>query len=486
MLKNPKLYEINTRVWLNARNLSLAEAPISFFSELKEKGIDIIWLMGIWKNSEDSVDKYCFTSDLVSSYQKALKDWQKEDVIGSPYAIDSYCVNPRIGCNEDLLAFKEKLNNLGLKLFLDFIPNHMSAASSLVQSHPELFLKGDEELLQRDPFTFFKDEASGKIFAHGRDPLFSAWQDTIQINFFNPEARKFFTDQLLRLTQFCDGLRCDMAMLPLNNIFSNTWVGPINKQGLAKPSEEFWTDAIRTVKEKKKDFIFLAETYWDLEWDLQQLGFDFTYDKRLLDRLSNNDISGVKAHIKANIDFQMKSARFIENHDEQRAVTKFGKFRSLAAATIISTLPGMKFYFNGQFEGKKTRVPVQLKREPVEKISATVHRFYDKLLNITKEDIFKYGEWNELEPSSAGNGNISFKNFFAWIWIYKGSKRLVVINYSDLTSQCRLSIDLNGDSDTITLHDLLNDRTFERSKKEMKDPGLFVELKSYGAHIFSW
>lgn len=483
---NPKLYEINTRVWLSKMNLRLSEVPFSFFEELKAKGIDIIWLMGVWKNSEETTENYCFTPELIASYDKALKDWTKEDVIGSPYAIESYTVNPRIGNFDDILSLKKKLNSIGLKLMLDFIPNHFSAASPLLQSNPELFLQADDELMERDPFTFYRDEASGKIFAHGRDPLFSAWQDTVQVNFFNPEARKFLSEQIIKLIKYCDGLRCDMAMLPLNNVFSNTWVGPINKQGLTKPKEEFWTNIIITAKEKNPDFIFLAETYWDLEWDLQQLGFDFTYDKRLLDRLELKDIEGVKAHLKADMDFQNKSTRFIENHDEQRAAVKFGKFRSLAAAAVISTIPGMKLYYHGQFEGARIKLPLQLKREPLEKTSATAHRFYESLLQITNNDIFRYGTWVSLEPSSAGTGNETFRNFFAWMWVYGNSRRLILINYSEVTSQCRLKLNIDSESEIIVLCDLLNERTFERYKKEIKNPGLFVELKAYGAHFFSW
>jgi len=184
MLLNPKLFEINIRVWLRKNNLRINEIPVSFFRNLKNKGIDIIWLMGVWKTNENIVEKYCFTPDLISSYNKALKDWRNEDVAGSPYAIDKYIVNPLLGTIDDLLKLKRKINDEGLKFFLDFVPNHFSVGSELLHQNPDLFLKGDEELLQRDPFTFFKDEVTGQIFAHGRDPLFSAWQDTVQVNFF--------------------------------------------------------------------------------------------------------------------------------------------------------------------------------------------------------------------------------------------------------------------------------------------------------------
>lgn len=487
MLTNPKLYEINTRVWLKKINKRLSDIPFTFFTDLAQKGINIVWLMGIWKKTPGVIEKYCFTQELVDSYDKALKGWKKEDVIGSPYAIDEYDVNPEIGSWEDLIDLKRKLNNIGIKLLLDFVPNHFSVESNVLKTHPDIFLQADEEFYQKDPFTFFRNLFNPDIIlAHGRDPLFPAWQDTVQVNYFNPNARDYLCKILSKLVEVCDGVRCDMAMLPLNNVFFNTWVGVLNKTNFMKPIDEFWEVAIKTIKGKNSSFIFLAEAYWDLEWDLQQLGFDFTYDKRLTDRLASSYLPEVIAYLKAERDFQNKSVRFIENHDEARAVTKFGKFRSLAAATVISTIQGMKFYYDGQFEGKRIKLPLQLGREPEEKFSNTIYKYYEKLLNITKDDIFIYGEWELLEPKSAGNGNLSFQNFLAWQWSYKNSRALVIINYSELTSQCRVIIETLSKRDFIILQDQLNGKVSDRSVSEIKYPGLFIELKGFASHIFTF
>lgn len=484
MLANPKLYEINTRVWLKKIDKKLPDIPFGFFTDLAQKGINIVWLMGLWKTASQVIDKYCFTQELKSSYDKALKGWKREDVIGSPYSIDEYEVNPDLGSWEDLIELKKKLNRIGIKLIVDFVPNHFSVNSSILKTNPDIFLQGDEELYQRDPFTFFSN--NNIFFAHGRDPLFPAWQDTVQINYFDMGARDYLYKILLKLTEICDGVRCDMAMLPLNNVFFNTWVGVLNKANLKKPVDEFWSNAIKKVKEQNSSFIFLAEAYWDLEWDLQQLGFDYTYDKRLTDRLASGYIPEIIAHLKAEDDFQNKSVRFLENHDEQRAVTKFGKFRSLAAATAISTIQGMKFYYDGQFEGKKIKLPVQLGREPEEKFSNTVHKYYAKLLDIIKEDIFIYGKWELLEPITAGNGNLTYQNFLAWQWSYKSERALVIINYSELTCQCRLIIETSSKKDVINMKDQLNGKVFARSVSEIKYPGLFIELKGYASHIITF
>lgn len=482
-MPNQKLFEINTRVWIKKFPgvCSLSEVPIDYFINLKERGFDYIWLMGIWKTSSELIEKCCYTPDLIMSYDKSLKDWKKEDVIGSPYAIDEYKLDERFGKEEDLLAFKKQLNKIGLKLILDFVPNHFSAATKYLIEYPEIFLQGDENILRNNSFTFFKHEQLDKVYAHGRDPFFPAWTDTVQVNYFNEEARTFMTNILLGIMKLCDGVRCDMAMLPLNNVFHNTWLGLLNKDN--KPEKEFWEVAIKEVKKINPHFVFIAETYWDLEWEMQQLNFDFTYDKRLTDRLEEGHIEGIKSHLTAEINFQMRSVRFIENHDEQRAVSKFGKFRSLAAATVISTIPGLKLYYDGQFEGRKIKLPVQLGKEPIEKISGTVSRYYERILDITKHEIFRDGNWSMLNAIQAVDD--TSENMLCWIWSLKDDIRLIVINYSNANSRCRIMFNFNAiGKRTIILKDLLTNELYERNVKEIVDLGLYVELKPYTSHIF--
>jgi len=487
MLLNPKLYEINTRVWIKkfGKGATLSNIPINYFEDLANKGINIIWLLGVWDICKELIDEYCFTPELTADYSKALKDWKKEDVTGSPFSIEDYSINPSLGSLPELGKLRKELNKLGIKLILDFIPNHFGASTRLIRTNPNVFLKADEKLFADDPYTFFKNKYNNNIYAHGRDPLFPSWMDTIQVNYFGEEAREFMTGKLLKLSEFCDGVRCDMAMLQLNNVFQNTWLGVLNRNEIKKPKEEFWKSAIDKVKMVEKDFIFIAEVYWNLEWQLQQLGFDFTYDKSLTDRLGSKDIQGVRGHLMAEKDYQLKSMRFLENHDELRSIEKFGKKESLAAAILITTIQGMKLYYDGQFEGKRIKTPVQLGREPIEKISESSQNFYFRLLSITKEEIFIKGEWMMIDPLPAADNNPSYENILTWQWKLGDDIRLVVINYSDGTSQCRLKIQLASTSNEIKLVDLLNDVEYYRSVSEIKTTGLFIELKSYNSHIFA-
>ncbi len=145
-------------------------------------------------------------------------------------------------------------------------------------------------------------------------------------------------------------------------------------------STNYWTTVIAAVKAKWPEFRFIAEAYWDLEWELQQQGFDYCYDKKLYDRMEKGDAESVRLHLLADRSYQEKMVRFIENHDEPRAAATFGGGKDRAAAVAILTLPGAKLLYEGQFEGRKVRLPVFLGRCPAEPADQDLAAFYGRLL----------------------------------------------------------------------------------------------------------
>lgn len=491
MNKNPNIYEINLRVWIrkfdsDGKPATFKSIPLEYWQDLKDKGIDYVWLMGVWQTCDSVIEECCFQSGLVESYSRALRDFSKEDVIGSPYAINKYEINPALGTSSELKKLKDTLNKIGLKLILDFVPNHFSADSEIIKEHPDIFLQCSENFHTEDPHTFFKTKYfDDKYFAHARDPFFPAWTDTIQVNFFNPEAIKFMTDTLHSIAQYCDGVRCDMAMLVLKNVFHNTWRGVLTDSNFSDSINEFWLTSINSIKSQFKDFLFIAEAYWNLEWELQQLGFDYTYDKKLLDRLKDGTPRSIKDHLLADENFQAKSVRFIENHDEDRAVTSLGIEKSFAAALIIKTIKGMHLFFEGQFVGNRIKLPVQLGREPNEKIIKVVEKFYSKLMSITNEVVFKNGEWTYLDTHSVHPNNELNENIIAYEWRLNTERRIVIVNFSNQTSQCRIKLDLTDYDDILEIFDILHDKGYIRSKGDIETNGLFVELGAWQGHIFS-
>ena len=325
---NPALMEINTAVFLQQlrtkhhREMTLGSIPQEEWKSLARRGFDLLWCMGVWERSSGSKTSALADAGLRRDYETALPGWREDDVIGSPYAVHSYRPDPGFGTEKDLEKLKTGLNDAGLKLILDFVPNHLAVDHPWTQSNPEYFIQAKREGMNSNEDMFFVTK-KGDVLAHGKDPSFPSWKDTVQLNYFSSDARKAMTGELLRIARYADGVRCDMAMLALNSIFAKTW-GPFLKDFL-QPAGEFWVEAIGQVKAQYPSFIFIAEAYWDLEWQLQQNGFDYTYDKKLYDLLLHARASQIYDHLWAEASYQRKSVRFIENHDEQRAATSFGK-----------------------------------------------------------------------------------------------------------------------------------------------------------------
>ena len=480
------LYEINTRVWIRRfKTRALDAVPPSFFQDLATCGIDMLWAMGVWEGTPETIRSCCFEDALVQSYRKALPDHSVQDVIGSPYSINSYRASPALGGMEALKSFRRAANRAGMMLILDFVPNHFSAASALISSKPGLFLPGTQELLQRAPRTFYRPKrAPHLILAHGKDPYFDAWSDTAQVNYFSPEAAAFMTDQLLALSELCDGVRCDMAMLALNEVFERTWGEALAAHGFVRPAGEFWERSISAVKKVRPDFMFIAEAYWNLEGKLQQLGFDYTYDKGLYDRLCCGTAADLTEHLQADPEYQRRLVRFIENHDEKRAVAAMGRQRSMAAAVIASTLPGLRLFHDGQFEGRRVRLPVQLGREPAENQDQEIAAFYSRLLAVTRDPVFRQGNWRLLQPEPCGDD--TYRGFVAYRWSVESENRLVAVNLSERPGQCHLKLDWKGLPDKVEFADLLSGESYTHCMRDLVEHGLYVKLPSFGAHIFRY
>lgn len=484
----PKLYEVNTRVWIRqfGPTATLADVPDHYLHHLVSQGIDRLWLMGVWQNCVDIIQEHAFHPNLVETYQQVLLDWTKDDVIGSPYSIDSYQINAVLGSEEDLITFRKRVNRAGIKLYLDFVPNHFGASSRHITSNPEVFFEANTRDEKYNPGDYFFYEPVGKYFFRGKDPYFPPWTDTVQVNYAESSARQFMLTQLLRVAERCDGVRCDMAMLVINKVFRQTWQNVLTEeqQNFLSDKEEFWIETIKKVKFKYPKFEFLAEAYWDLEWMLQQHGFDYTYDKRLLDRLAFGNSQTILGHLKADMHYQNRLTRFIENHDEERALTKLGLQRSKAAAVIISTLPGMKFYYDGQFEGKSVHLPVQLGRSPHEIVLPTLRAFYYRLLNIISLPHFFMGTWTLLDVQSSGWEDPTYQSLLAWEWHGAVNHFIIIVNYTDGVSSGRIFGEWDGYGQEVILEDLLNDQEYLRQVDKLIFEGLSVILNNYQSHIF--
>ena len=484
----PIVYEINTWVWLNdlsreaGRPVTLGNVPQAELERLAGYGFDALWLMGVWQRSPGGRKIAQEHPGLQAEYRRALPDYTPKDVVGSPYAIYRYRVDPTLGGDEELAALRQRLRLLGLRLVLDFVPNHLAVDHAWLAEHPERLVQGSAARLARQPGNYFGRDAGGqrRVFTHGRDPNFGGWTDTVQLDYRRPDTRRAMSDTLLAVAGHCDGVRCDMAMLVNQDVFLRTWGGKFDP-----PRAEFWPAAITDVKAAHPDFLTLAEAYWDLEWELQQQGFDYTYDKRLYDRLLGGDASSVRLHLQASLEYQRHLARFIENHDEERALAAFGPQRSRAVATLALTLPGLRLLHEGQLEGRRFKLPVQLDRRQPEPPEPGLEPFYRRLLAALRHPVLHDGDWRSLEPREQRTGNPSFRHFVAHRWALGDEHRLVVVNLAPDAAQCCLPLDLPALAGRPwRLQDLLSGARYVRDGDELLARGLYLDLPGYGCHLF--
>jgi hypothetical protein len=300
----------------------------------------------------------------------------------------------------------------------------------------------------------------------------------LQLNYGNPQLQRAMIGELERIAGQCDGVRCDMAMLVLPDVFERTW-------GIrAKP---FWPTATESVRQEHPDFQFMAEVYWDLEWTLQQQGFDYTYDKRLYDRLVAGHARPVREHLLAGLDFQDRLARFLENHDEPRAAATFSPEVHQAAAVISYLSPGLRFFHQGQFEGRRKRISPHLVRGPQEPLDKSLNQFYERLLAVLRQTPVRDGQWQLLECTPAWEGNWTNNCFLVFSWQRATETPLVIaVNYAPNQSQCHAHLpfpDLAGKE--WQLQDQLQPASYEWNGDDLQGKGLFLDMTPWQAAVYA-
>jgi hypothetical protein len=486
-MPHPLLFEINTRCWLrelaqtSGRPVTLADVPDSEFLSWQRLGFTHVWLMGAWTGGPRARAQALANQDLRRACAEALPDWTEQDVAASPYAVAAYQVPQALGGNDGLVRFRRRLQSFGLKLLLDFVPNHLGLDHPWVKERPELFVQSPTPR----PETFAEDTPSGRRYlAHGKDPNWAAWSDTVQLDYRSAATRQAMIDLLREIAGWCDGVRCDMAMLLLNEVFARTWKGfPV--QG-SPPAQEFWTEAISTIRRSYPEFLFLAEVYWGLEPRLQALGFDYTYDKTLYDLLVARAPGGVQRHVLGlGQDALEAGAHFLENHDEPRIASLLAFPEHRAAALVILGLPGMRFLHEGQLQGARKRLPVQLIRRALEPVDANIAAMYDQLLEALRGSAVGRGTPLLRVPRQAWQGNPTAQHFVLVQWnATSPTFDLVVVNLAPHASQCYAPIKLpEVTAASWTVNDLAGPDRFIRKSNELKEHGLYLDLPAHGGQI---
>ena len=478
----PSLYQINTRVrhcqFLSQVNQAagIDSWPDNEWRGIAKQGFDWVWLLGIWQIGKAGARISRSREAWQEGFRASLVDLSESDICGSCFAVVRYHTAEELGGDEALARVHKQLNQCGLRLMLDFVPNHTALDHPWVQKHPEFYIQGSAQDIEREPQNYIalETDRGRQVFAYGRDPYFDGWPDVLQLDYSQSAVQAAMIDELHAIAQRCDGVRCDMAMLVLPEVFERTW---------GKTIEPFWPKAITAVRERFPDFVLLAEVYWDLEWTLQQQGFDFTYDKRLYDRLRDRVGYPVREHLGASLDFQQKLARFLENHDEPRAAETFPHEIHEAAAIITFLSPGLRFFHDGQLAGKSVHIPIHLCRGPNEAVDKALSEFYNGLLQTLQKPVFRHGKWALAKCCPIEEGNESWEHFIVYCWRDDGKVTWVAVNYAAHPGQCRV-IWQESPVDENQQQDLMSSKS-PTLRVEINAEQMLLDFPAWGYRVFT-
>ena len=483
---HPLVLEVPARPWLRAlseragRSLRLDEIPDAALDRIAGRGFHGLWLMGVWRTGSLGRRIARDSEELRREYDRVLPGWRTDDVQGSPYSIVAYDPPEAWGGTTALDDLRRRLHERGLALVLDFVPNHVAADHPWVDEHPEHLVTGTPEDLERSPHDWYERAGANgesRVIAHGRDPFFPGWTDTAQVDVRRRGARRALIETMSAVASRCDGLRCDMAMLLLRDVFRDTWG---ERDG--EPETEFWSDAIAEVRRDHPQITLIAEVYWGREPELQELGFDFTYDKELYDALVAQDLEKVREKTAEPESVQSRALRFLENHDERRSADVFGNRRGPAAALTYS-LPGLRFFQEGQREGRLLRPPVQLARHLEEPVDPDCQAFYERLLDMLGSEALHTGRWAPQEVRGVSEHATFPESLLGNRWWTERETWVVLANLSETTVQARVPVPIaDGVGDSIVVLEAFSRSRYDRSRSEARDPGLFVELPPHGVH----
>jgi glycosidase len=484
---HPVVHEVFAWVWLDelsrrhGRRITLGDVPAEAWDEVARPGIDAVWLMGVWERSPAAAAIARSDPSMRAAAAEALPNLDDRDVVGSAYAVRRYAVDPALGGDAGLARARAELAARGVRLVLDLVPNHVAPDHPWVDEHPEYFVRGTADDLAAHPDAWV--EIGGRVLARGRDPYFPAWPDVVQLDTSTPEVRAAMLDEVLSIAARCDGIRCDMAMLLLDDVFARTWGARARGGPSPDGGRGFWPSIIGPVKAAHPDLVLWAEAYWDLEPVLVEQGFDACYDKRLYDRLVHGEpVDSIRAHLAADPGYQRHLVRFVENHDEARAASVLGPARLRAALVTTLTLPGVALLHEGGPDGRRVRVPVILGRRPVEPTDGALSAFVARLLDVLADGL-RRGTW-AMAPVEGWPDNPSADRLLAWTWTTPNRRVVVVVNLSDARADGRVRLPwADLDAATTVLVDRISGERYERDTSTMLDEGLYVALADHGVHL---
>jgi hypothetical protein len=469
-----QVYELNVRTWRTERSAELGRPATlddldhDFLDHLNDDGFTWIYLLGVWPTGPLSLAVSRADRQILRYLERVLPGFSDQDVGGSVFSVSGYEVDPALGGNAALARLRDRARASGLALMLDFVPNHTGLDHPWLREHPDWYIRGDERALRERAEAHAK--VGDQVFAHGRDPFFPAWRSTAQLDYSNEQMQDAVMQAASSVAARCDGVRCDMAMLQLPDVFEKTW---------GRRMQPFWRRCLDRVRAEHPGTLFMAEVYWNREWELQQAGFDFTYDKILYDRLREGDAESIRIHLRAAVDYQAHCVRFLENHEEQRAAAIFIDPRHYRGALHIAAMvPGMFLAHSGQEDGRTLHSPLECSRRPSETGSEQHRAIYLEVMHLLMEPARRDGQWQLLEPRGA-------HPIIGCLWTRPGHHSLLIaVNASWHEATGVLDVGMAGNRDCQLQNRSNGGAAIAVSADQLREHGITVTLPLWGVQVY--
>ena len=250
----------------------------------------------------------------------------------------------------------------GVRLLLDYVPNHVAPDHPWVTSHPELFVKAARPTSRPNRQPGFGPEGTSWPTAATR----TSRRGPMSCSSTRSRPRCGRRPRHWRASPAqCDGIRCDMAMLMTNQVFAKTWAGRAGPE----PGEEFWPAVIAGMRARHPDTVLVAEAYWDMEWDLHSRGSTSVTTSGSTTESSAGTWPAVRDHLRADLSYQRRAPAV---PGEPRRAPHCQPIRrpkqSPRRQSPLPPCPGATLWHEGQFEGRRVRPPVFLSRRPDETV----------------------------------------------------------------------------------------------------------------------
>ncbi len=542
----------STYVWLTqlsrkySRHIGrLDEIPDEDLAEIAHRGINSLWLIGVWERSRASrtIKQLCGNSEAVAS----------------AYSLFDYRIADDLGGEAAYIVLRDRAYHHGIRLASDMVPNHMGIDSPWVVEHPEWFIARPEspypaysfegpdlshdgrvELKiedhyydQSDAAVVFRrrDKSSGetRYIYHGNDGTSFPWNDTAQLDYLNPAVREQVIQTILHVARLFPVIRFDAAMTLAKRHFHRLWFpGPGSSGAIPSRAEygmnqaefdrdmphEFWREVVDRVAAEVPGTLLLAEAFWLMEgYFVRTLGMHRVYNSAFMIMLRDEDNAKYRSVIKNTLEFDpdimKRYVNFMSNPDERTAIDQFGKGdKYFGVAVMMSTLPGLPMFGHGQIEGftEKYGMEYRWPRYHEDPDHWLVERHEREVAPLLKRrwlfaESAHFLLYDFFHPSGSVNEDV-----FAYSNRTGGERALVVYHnryadahgtidssaaYADKGSgqlrQRRLAegLGLSGDRGAvIAWRDSLTGLEYLRRATDIYDRGLTLNLHAYQCHVF--